>query len=208
MKGLIFYLVLFLSGFSQNAADITRQTEQKLRSLASFQAEFKQVYYSSSVSTPLTEYGTVFYKQPGLMKWAYTEPEEKIVLLMENKIQYYFPEDNQLLIQDTTGEEQGNNIMSLLSGKTHILQDYDAESSEENAPGNKSYHIKLIPKYDNIENFILLDIDKKTLFIIKATFFDWAGNEQEFTFSRIQINRDLPEKTFNINVPEDVEIIK
>jgi outer membrane lipoprotein carrier protein len=208
MKGIIFYLILFLSGFSQNAADITRQTEQKLRSLASFQAEFKQVYYSSSVSTPLTEYGAVYYKQPGLMKWAYTEPEEKIVLLTENKIQYYFPEDNQLLIQDTTEEEQGDNIMSLLTGKTHILQDYDAETSEENAAGNKSYHIKLIPKYDDIENFILLDIDKESLFIIKATFFDWAGNKQEFIFSRIQINKDLPEKTFNLVVPEDVEIIK
>ncbi len=208
MKGVIFYLVLSLSGFSQNAADIARQTEQRLRSLISFQAEFKQVYYSSSVSTPLTEYGIVYYKQPGLMKWAYTEPEEKTVLLTENKIQYYFPEDNQLLIQDTTDEEQGNNIMSLLTGKTHILQDYDAETSDENAASNKFYHIKLIPKYDDIENFILLDIDKKSLFIIKATFFDWAGNKQEFIFSHIQINRDLPEKTFDLIVPEDVEIIK
>ncbi|MCD6517117.1 MAG: outer membrane lipoprotein carrier protein LolA [Candidatus Aminicenantes bacterium] len=207
MKCVVFYLILSLSGFSQNAADIASRTEQKLRSLISFQAEFKQVYYSSSVSTPLTEYGTVYYKRPGLMKWAYTEPEEKTVLLTENKIQYYFPEDNQLLIQDTTDEEQSNNIMSLLTGKTHILQDYDAETAEEDAAGS-NYHIKLIPKYNDIENFILLDIDKKSLFIIKATFFDWAGNKQEFIFSRIQINRDMPDRTFDLIVPEDVEIIK
>jgi len=207
MKCVVFYLILCLSGFSQNAADIASRTEQKLRSLISFQAEFKQVYYSSSVSTPLTEYGTVYYKRPGLMKWAYTEPEEKTVLLTENKIQYYFPEDNQLLIQDTTDEEQSNNIMSLLTGKTHILQDYDAETAEEYAAGS-NYHIKLIPKYNDIDNFILLDIDKKSLFIIKATFFDWAGNKQEFIFSRIQINRDMPERTFDLIVPEDVEIIK
>jgi len=141
------------------------------------------------------------------MKWAYSEPEEKTVLLTENKIQYYFPEDNQLLIQDTTDEEQSNNIMSLLTGKTHILQDYDAETAEEDAAGS-NYHIKLIPKYNDIENFILLDIDKKSLFIIKATFFDWAGNKQEFIFSRIQINRDMPDRTFDLIVPEDVEIIK
>jgi len=207
MKCVVFYLILSLSGFSQNAADIASRTEQKLRSLISFQAEFKQVYYSSSVSTPLTEYGTVYYKRPGLMKWAYSEPEEKTVLLTENKIQYYFPEDNQLLIQDTTDEEQSNNIMSLLTGKTHILQDYDAETAEEDAAGS-NYHIKLIPKYNDIENFILLDIDKKSLFIIKATFFDWAGNKQEFIFSRIQINRNMPERTFDLIVPEDVEIIK
>ncbi|HHF51127.1 MAG TPA: outer membrane lipoprotein carrier protein LolA [Candidatus Aminicenantes bacterium] len=207
MKCVVFYLILSLSGFSQNAADIASRTEQKLRSLISFQAEFKQVYYSSSVSTPLTEYGTVYYKRPGLMKWAYSEPEEKTVLLTENKIQYYFPEDNQLLIQDTTDEEQSNNIMSLLTGKTHILQDYDAETAEEDAAGS-NYHIKLIPKYNDIENFILLDIDKKSLFIIKATFFDWAGNKQEFIFSRIQINRDMPDRTFDLIVPEDVEIIK
>ena len=57
-------------------------------------------------------------------------------------------------------------------------------------------------------NFILLDKDKKSLFIIKATFFDWAGNKQEFIFSRIQINRDMPDRTFDLIVPEDVEIIK
>jgi len=138
------------------------------------------------------------------MKWAYTEPEEKTVLLTENKIQYYFPEDNQLLIQDTTDEEQSNNIMSLLTGKTHILQDYDAETAEEDAAGS-NYHIKLIPKYNDIENFILLDIDKKSLFIIKATFFDWAGNKQEFIFSRIQINRQKNRNTYNTYVSKGIK---
>lgn len=208
MKPVILYVVLFFSIFFQNAGDIAHKTEQKLRSLLSFQAEFTQVYYSSSVSTPLKEYGKVTYKKPGLMKWAYTQPEEKIILLMENNIQYYFIEDNQLLVQDIADEEQGQNIMSLLSGKTNISQDYFIETNEEIVENKETYHLKLIPKNDEMENFILLDIDKKSLFITKATFYDWAGNKQEFEFYDIKINIDLSEKSFKLNVPKDVEIIK
>jgi len=208
MKPFILYVFFFFSIFLQSAEDIAQRTEQKLRSLNSFQAEFKQVYYSSSVTTPLKEYGKVYFKKPGLMKWVYADPEEKTVLLMENKIQYYFPEDNQLLIQDITEEEQGQNIMSLLSGKENISQDYSIELNEEDRVDNKSFHIKLIPKNENMENFILLDINKKSLFITKATFYDWAGNKQEFIFKDIKTNIDLDENIFKLNVPGDVEIIK
>ncbi|MFW6139816.1 MAG: LolA family protein [Acidobacteriota bacterium] len=208
MKQVIFYIVFSLFTFYQNPENIAQKTEQKLRSLLSFQAEFKQVYYSSSVSSPLKEYGKVTYKKPGLMKWTYTQPEEKIILLKENKIRYYFIEDNQLLIQDITDEEQGHDIMSILSGKTDISQDYFIETNEESAENKETYHLKLIPKNGDIENFILLDIDKKSLFVTKATFLDWAGNKQEFEFEDIKTNIDLSEKTFKLNVPKDVEIIK
>jgi outer membrane lipoprotein carrier protein len=208
MKTFILYVFFFFSIFLQSAEDIAQRTEQKLRSLNSFQAEFKQVYYSSSVTTPLKEYGKVYFKKPGLMKWVYADPEEKTVLLMENKIQYYFPEDNQLLIQDITEEEQGQNIMSLLSGKENISQDYSIELNEEDRVDDKSFHIKLIPKNENMENFILLDINKKSLFITRATFYDWAGNKQEFIFKDIKTNIDLDENIFKLNVPGDVEIIK
>jgi len=208
MKSLVIYMVLFLSFFYQNAEHIAQKTEQKLRSLASFQADFKQVYHSSSVTTPLEEHGKVFYEKPGSMKWTYTEPEEKIILLKENTIQYYFIEDNQLLIQDITDEEQGNNIMSLLSGKTDIFQDYRVELNEGDLKNQDLYHIRLTPKKDQTENFILLDIDKKSLFIKKATFFDWAGNKQEFEFHNIKTNIPLSEGIFELKIPEDVEIIK
>jgi len=208
MKSIIIYLILFLSFFNQNAEDIARRTEQKLRSLNSFVAEFRQIYHSSSVSAPLKESGKVYYKKPGLMKWTYTEPEEKIILLKENKIQYFFIEDNQLLIQEATEEEQGLNIMSLLSGSSNIFQNYLIENNEDKSPEKNSYHIKLIPKNESTENFILLNIDKRTLFITKATFFDWAGNKQEFEFSGVKTNIDLPDQTFSLDLPNDVEIIK
>lgn len=142
------------------------------------------------------------------MKWVYTEPEEKVILLVENSVQYYFVEDNQLLIQDLTDEEQKHNIMSLLSGKTDIFQDYHVESNQKDKGDKISYHLKLVPKKENSENLILLDINKSSLFITKATFFDWAGNKQEFEFSDIRTNIPLPETIFKLNVPEDVEIIK
>ena len=42
----------------------------------------------------------------------------------------------------------------------------------------------------------------------KVISFDWTGNKQEFHFSRIEINKNFPKDTFELDIPADVEIIK
>jgi outer membrane lipoprotein-sorting protein len=38
--------------------------------------------------------------------------------------------------------------------------------------------------------------------------FDWTGNRTEFRFSKIKTNVTLQNKTFELRVPPDVEIIE
>jgi len=56
------------------------RTEKKLFSLSSIKADFEQIYYSVSITTPLREKGEFTLKKPDLMKWEYREPEEKVFL--------------------------------------------------------------------------------------------------------------------------------
>jgi outer membrane lipoprotein-sorting protein len=68
--------------------------------------------------------------------------------------------------------------------------------------------IKLVPKENEDESYILLEIDEKNWQIQKAVFMDWAGNKSEFRFSRVRLNISLPQKTFELEVPPGTEIIE
>jgi outer membrane lipoprotein-sorting protein len=140
------------------------------------------------------------------MKWHYKKPEEKIYLLKDSVIESYFPEDNQLL-RSSYEKEDESNILLLLSGKQGLLENYTAEFSPFPTENSDVLQIKLTPKGEDKESFILLEIGIKTWLIQKAVFFDWTGNKSEFHFNRIRLNSTLSKKTFELNVPKGTEII-
>lgn len=206
MKRIVLFLVMAAVGFAQTAEDVAQKTEAQLRSYQTLQAEFEHIYFSSSVATPLRETGTCYFQKPGLMKWHYEKPEEKIYLLKESIIESYFPEDNQLL-RSSFAKEDESDILLLLSGKQGLLENYTAEFSPFPTENTDVLQIKLTPKKEDLETFILLEIGTKTWMIRKAVFFDWAGNKSEFHFNRIRLDTTLSKKTFELKVPKGTEII-
>ncbi len=207
MKKIILLLIVTAAvAFAQTAEDVAQKTETHLRSYRTLQANFVHLYYSSTVATPLRETGTCYFQKPGLMKWHYQKPEEKIYLLKDSIIESYFPEDNQLL-RSTFTQEDESDILLLLSGKQGLLENFTAEFSPFPTENTDVLQIKLTPKNEDDENFILLEIGSKTWMIRKAVFFDWAGNKSEFHFNRIRLDTSLPKKTFELKVPNGTEII-
>ncbi len=62
---MLVYLSLILTLiFGQTAEEIALNTENWLSSHQSLQADFEQIYYSSSVSTPLKQKGKLFMQKP------------------------------------------------------------------------------------------------------------------------------------------------
>lgn len=205
----LFAVLLTVSASGQTPEKTAGMVEKALRSIESFQSEFTQVYYSSSVSTPLKEFGCVYYRKPGWMRWDYLEPEEKSIVVKGREIAYYFPEDNQVLYQSADESERESNIISLLTGERSILEDYRVEPAMFPASGSNLEQIKLIPKNEaESESYVLLEIDKDNYFIRKAIFFDWTGNKQEFSFTEMKTDISLPEDIFELDLPPGVEVIK
>ena len=208
MKRLILILLLPALLYPQTAEEIAKKAEAKLRSYRSFQADFKQFYYSATISTPLEEKGKLYLMKPGWMKWEYKDPEKKIFLLKDGLYQQYLVEEKQLLESDLSTEESEFNVFTLLSGSTGILENYTVELSPFPTDNTRAHQLKLTPREEDPDTFILLEINEKTWNIDKAVFFDWSGNKQEFHFSRIKTNVEFPKNTFELKLPPDVEIIK
>jgi len=208
MKHIICLLLLTLLSPSLTIEDIALKVERKLRSVQSIQANFDQIFYSSSVSTPLREKGKFYFKKPDLMKWEYKDPEEKIFLYKEGVFLFYIPEDKELFRSSLSKETYESEILSLLSGKKRLKDDYLLESNSFPSENQKAWQLKLTPREEGEYTYILLEIDEKTWLIRKAIFFDWAGNKSEFRFSQIKTNVRLPKKVFDLKIPPDVEIFE
>ncbi|MDH4257770.1 MAG: outer membrane lipoprotein carrier protein LolA [Candidatus Aminicenantes bacterium] len=204
------FCVFFLSLFSlaTTVEDVVGNVEMKLRSIRSLQANFIQSYYSSNVSTPLEEKGDFYFQKPDWMRWEYKDPEEKIFLYKEDVFWFYFPEDKEVIQSNLSKEKYESEILSLLSGKKNLKDDYTIEFSAFPSESPKTWKLKLTPREESDYTHILLEIDERTWLIRKAIFFDWAGNKQEFHFTQIKTNIRFPQSVFELRLPPDVEIIK
>lgn len=209
MKRLFCLLTLLALSFAQTAQEVALRVENALRSYRSFQANFEQFYYSATISTPLHEKGKLYFKKPNLMKWEYQDPEEKVFLIKDDLFWDYNKEEKQLIKYDLSQGEQNTEVISLLSGKVSLLDNYSVELNPFPTENANTIQIKLTPKDEEFaDTFLLLEIDEKTWFIQTLISFDWTGNRTEFRFSKIKTNVTLPNKTFELRVPPDVEIIE
>jgi len=208
MKNIVWLMLLSILVSPQTAEDIAKKTEAKLRSFRTLQANFEHIYYSSSVSTPLKENGRLYFKKPGLMKWEYNGREKRTYLIKDGFFWEYIPEDNQITKYDMTEKGDKSEILLILSGQKGLLDNYSVEFSPFPTENKKAKQIKLTPKEEEADSFILLEMNEITWLIQKAVFFDWAGNKTEFIFSRIKTNFNLSNDTFNLNAPPGVEIIE
>ena len=207
-KALIFIIHLFLFSycFSQSPEDIVSKFEEKFRRIKGFSADFIQIYHSNTLSTPLEERGKVYFKIPSSTRWDYFDPERKIFIYSNGEFLLYIPEDNQVIKSSRFKEKFESEILSILTGQSKIVRNYKIDFAYcENK--KKNYCIKLKPLKEREYTFILIEIEKRNLFIERAVFFDWAGNKQEFIFSNVKENIDISEKLFTLNLPPGVEII-
>lgn len=160
------------------------------------------------MSTPLKEKGILYFKKPDWMRWEYKDPEEKVYLYKEGVLLSYLKEENQLIRRILSEDPAGAEILSLLSGKQKIKDNYLVESSPFPTTAKNVAQIKLTPKKEEENSYILLEVDRKSGFIGKAVLFDWAGNKSEFLFSQVKTNLRFPRELFELKVPDDCEIIE
>jgi len=204
---LVSFLLATSLGFSLTPAEIARNFKKKLVSVESLQSQFEHAYFPNSLAQALKEKGRFIFKKPDRMRWEYTDPEKKTYVYQAGTILQYVPEDNQLIRSVIERDQAESDLLGLFSEKTEFEERYVIEESPFPSDDPAAWQIKLTPKEEGEQAHILLEINRNTWLLQKAVLFDWAGNKQEFRFSRIRVNSGLPADAFEIRVPPDCEII-
>ena len=188
--------------------EILLRTEKTLAALSSLQADFEQTYFSATVSAPLREKGRLYYRKPGLMRWEYRGGTSQVVVFADGILETYDPEENQLIRQRIPDDQAQGTIFGFISGEARLAETYRAETSPFPGAEEPVYQLKLTPIEEGETAYILVEIDARTDLLRRVILFDWAGNKNEFAFSRLKTNLPLDPDLFTVRVPADCEIIE
>jgi outer membrane lipoprotein-sorting protein len=111
--------------------------------------------------------------------------------------------------QDSAARSGGMNLLvGFGSSNDEIAKNYDASLVEETA---SSVVLKLDPKPDSPASLftaIVLTVDKKTWTPVRSVFHESNRDHTDIDFENVVINDTLPKDVFELDLPDDVVVIK
>lgn len=205
---LMFPFILPAHAESISLNDITKKLQESYERAESIEARFIQKATIKSIKKTETEEGTVYFKKPKRMRWAYTKPELKELVINPQIAWLYIAEDSLVYIQDAEKIFNSKLTIKFLSGIGKLTDDfkinfYQPTPTDEN--GN--YLLDLIPRgfQAGIEK-ILLVVNKSDFQIMEFSLTDIYGNLTRITFKDMKTNPKLPDTFFIFTPPQGVEI--
>ena len=180
----------------------------KYDSVRDFSADFTHTYAGGVLRTTLTEYGTVHVKKPGMMRWDYTTPEEKLFVSDGTTLYSYIPLDRQVFVGQVPPEDRASTPVLFLTGKGRLSRDFTViyDDAFEAPPG--TWMLRLTPRVDDADyEWLTLAVDRVSLSITQLIATDFQGGVSTFTFTSLRDNEGLSDHLFTFEIPRGTEVI-
>jgi len=191
-------------------SEVLEAMEKAGNELQTLSAEFEQTDHDYILEDEDVSSGKLFVEIPGRIRWEYAPPAEKVLLVKDDLVRVYNPVAAQVQEFDrSSGGSTGG--MDLLvgfgSGNDDIQQKYDGSVLDE-TPDHVV--LKLIPKPESGSLFtaIELTVDKKSWTPTRTVLHEPSRNRTDISFREMVINGELPGSVFELELPENVEIIR
>lgn len=199
--------VFVFASFQPAPQELINKLESFYLSLKSFKADFVQEIHISGMETVRRASGTVWFLKPKKMRWDYKLPKQKIVMFDGEYLWMYIPLEYQAQKQKAAFAFESQLPLLFLEQKGSLSRDFRVELLNSS---DKTHFLKLSPKQKDpsIPKGIEIEVDKKNLLILKVSFFDAQGNLNLFTFSEHEVNKDIPDAYFKLNLGPDVQIVE
>lgn len=194
----------------EDPAAATSKIQTAYEKINDLQADFVQTVRFQDFDTPYVSKGKLFLKK-GKMRWDYQEPSRQQIVVEGEKVLYYIPEHKQVVKSRIGGESDSALPLQLLSGTSHLDQDFQI-SIEEEPRSDQSLSLRLIPKskettLKKVIASVAPSPQVEGLIIQKVTLFEENGNVSTFSFEGTQINKGFAEEVFNLKYPKGTEIV-
>ncbi len=211
---LISWLIfLYIIGASTNAYSLDLESvvqglQKRYASVDTVTANFRQEYRAPGIRQ--SESGQLWLKRPGLMRWEYRHPEEKLFVTDGKEAFFYVPQERQVTVQPFTAADMRRTPLEFLLGGRDIETGFDTFwASEFRAEVEGTVMIRLIPREDQTEySFLVLEIDKETYDIQRIIIHELSGNTSDFLFTDQIHNVRLGKKRFEFDIPDGVEVLR
>jgi len=183
------------------------RTQRDARSLSAHFAERKNL---NLLAKPVVSTGEFFYRKPGRIKWEYAEPERRIFLITEDRYLAYYPEQKRAENVPLSKFSSRPFFKFLGIGQTaEELQKFFDISMPDPHPEVGAYLLLLTPKWQRIRDRLAVVrfwVDEKTCLPSKLEYVETDGDSTTLTFSHFQVNPDIAEARFSVELPRDVQV--
>ena len=220
--GLVLIAALSLSSRAQGpdsgALDnVLNKMDSASASFHTAQADFVWDQYQKVVDETDTQKGTVYYRRSGKeieMMADIKEPDRKIVLYKDGKLQIYQPKIEQVMVYPAGGNR--NELESYLvlgfggSGqdlKTAFDVSYEGEETVDSVATAK---LQLIPKSEKIRNNfskIFLWIDLARGISVQQKFMQTQGDYRLAKYSAIRVNAKIGNDVFQLKTTSKTKVV-
>jgi len=205
-------IIVSIAIFSATQDDLNsaiNSLQKRYSKVTDLRMDFIQTYKTPR-KPPRMETGTLYLRRPGMMRWEYHSPSEKLFVSNGKDIYFYLPEEQQ--VQKTTVKESRDQRLPFLFllGKGNLRKDF---SKIEWAADQKSFFAgnRILYAYPkkNIDEFskVLMEYEPGRVQLQRVTIFDIDGSTSEFVFTNIKENSGLSPKLFEFHIPSNVEVI-
>jgi outer membrane lipoprotein carrier protein len=204
----ILYLLLANGTYAIDIEAVAAGVQGRYASVSSITGSFRQRYSAPGIEQ--AESGEFWLKRPGLMRWEYRDPEEKLFVSNGKESYLYVPEDNQVTVQSFTAADMHNTPLEFLLGAGKFSRSFIVAWETDYKPrADSTLLIRLTPRSaDAAYSFLVLELDRASYDIQRIVIREQTGNTSEFLFSSVKTNVKVDARQFQFKFPKGAEIIK
>ncbi|MCB0319894.1 MAG: outer membrane lipoprotein carrier protein LolA [Bdellovibrionales bacterium] len=108
--------------------DYVRQVQQQYSSTKFLTAEFSQLSYLRSLDLSEASSGSVWFHNPGQLRWEYSLPEKQVFLVRDQEFELYQPIENQVIQQNLEEYFSSDIPVAFLLGLGELEESFIPES--------------------------------------------------------------------------------
>jgi len=192
------------------ASEVAERIQKFYSETEDFKATFKQVYTDVAAGEEKVNWGRVYFKKPGKMRWDYYESDaledRKKTLVSDGDLFWIYELEFQQVFKQCLQESQLPTSLKFLMGEGDLLADFEVsftDDSTESAPELELIPEKSTPKYKKVH----FQVDPETFRVEETTVYDPYGNSNRIDFRSTQLNLNLPDSGFEFEPPEGARLL-
>ncbi len=176
-------------------------------SAADFSASFVQESTLKAMGITDTAKGKVWFKHPGMMRWAYESPEPYAIITDGKTLWIYRPQDNQVMVGDALTYFSNGKGASFLSNFKLVRETFQVSFIE---PADaEHYTLKLIPRQKQLDlTEIHLNIDKRSFDIDNVVSLNAYGDATRIFFSNLAFEPGMDPAMFRFQPPKGADVVE
>lgn len=185
------------------------QVQRYYEGIKDYTADFIQTYRKIALSQESESRGTLQLKRPGLVRWSYTKPVEKLWVVDGKKLYVADPEFEQVFVDPNFKTAEISSSIRFLWGEGKLTDTFEAKLIDGKALGATAElkALELTPKSGATYSKLVLLIVPATGEVKESVIYETAGNTNRFRFTSPRLNTGLKEELFTYTPPAGWEVI-